>query len=154
MTLRQTNPYETYRLIEITPDIHIDEKDIRESFIRSSGPGGQHVNKVATAVQLHFNSNRCSALDNAVKNRLQRLAGKRMKADGTIIIQAARFKSREQNRKDALDRLIRLIREAAVAPVHRKPSKPSKASRLKRLARKNRRARIKQLRRRPSQDDE
>ena len=120
-------------MIEITPAIHLDEKEIEEQFIRAPGPGGQKVNKTESAVQLRFDARHSPALTNVVFLRLKTLAGRRMTHEGVIVLTANRFRSQEQNRGDALDRLIALIREAAVAPKHRRPTKPSKAAKRRRL---------------------
>jgi ribosome-associated protein len=133
-------------MIRITPNITIDERDIQESFIRSSGPGGQNVNKLATAVQLRFDIRHSRAIPEDVRQRLQRLAGRRVTRDGVLIITAQRYRTRERNRQDAIDRLLALIREAAVRPVTRRPTGPTTASRERRLERKRRRSAIKGLR--------
>jgi ribosome-associated protein len=134
-------------MIRITDDISIDEREIEESFVRSSGPGGQNVNKLATAVQLRFDVRRSPSLSNDVALRLMRLAGKRMTKDGVLVIIAQRHRTQERNRADALDRLVTLIREAATPPVPRRATKPTKASREKRLEGKKVRSNIKGLRR-------
>jgi ribosome-associated protein len=118
--------------MRVTDSITIDESELDEDFVRSSGPGGQNVNKLATAVQLRFDARRSKSLPNDVAIRLMRLAGSRLTKDG--------------NRADARDRLIAMIREAAVAPVKRRPTKPSKAARQKRLDSKKRRGNIKGIR--------
>src|SRR5262250_156337 len=109
-------------MLRINDDIAIDEREIEESFIRSSGPGGQNVNKLATAVQLRFDARRSPSLPNDVAVRLMRLAGSRLTKDGVIIITAQSRRTQEANRRDARDRLIELIRQAAVAPVKRRPT--------------------------------
>jgi ribosome-associated protein len=133
-------------MIQITDTIAIDAREIEESFIRSSGPGGQNVNKLSTAVQLRFDARRSPSLPNDVSIRLQRLAGSRLTKDGVVIITAQRHRTQERNRDDALARLIELIREAAVPPKARRPTKPTAASRAKRLQGKKRRSTIKGLR--------
>ena len=133
-------------MIRVTDRIAIDEREIEESFVRSSGPGGQNVNKLATAVQLRFDVRRSPSLPNDVSVRLQRLAGSRLTNDGVLIITAQRFRTQERNRADALERLVALIREAAVVPKKRRPTKPSKAAKRKRLDAKKRRSSIKSLR--------
>ncbi len=139
-------------MIPVTPTIHIDEREIEESFILASGPGGQNVNKVATAVQLRFDARRSPSLPEPVRQRLQRLAGSRLTRDGIIVITAQRFRTQEANRRDALDRLIALIAKAAKPPVPRKPTRPTLASRRRRLEGKARRSGIKALRGRPAGD--
>ena len=132
-------------MIRVTPSIAIDERAITESFIRSSGPGGQNVNKVATAVQLRFDP-AGSGLPDDVRLRLQRLAGKRLTQQGTLLITAQRHRTQERNRQAALEALIRLIQRAAVPPVKRVATKPTAAAKRRRLATKAHRARIKQTR--------
>src|SRR5215475_6382772 len=120
-------------MIRITDHIAIDESELLESFIRSSGPGGQNVNKLATAVQLRFDARRSPSLPNDVAIRLQRLAGSRLTNDGVIVITAQRHRTQERNRDDALERLIELIRQAAVPPTPRRATRPSRAAREKRV---------------------
>src|SRR5882724_6927853 len=133
-------------MIRVTDDISIDEAELDESFIRSSGPGGQNVNKLATAVQLRFDARRSPSLQNDVAIRLERLAGRRLTRDGVIVITAQRHRTQERNRQDALDRLIELIERAAVAPIPRRKTKPTRGSRERRLESKKRRGSIKGLR--------
>ena len=133
-------------MIRITPGISIDEREIEESFIRASGPGGQNVNKLATAVQLRFDVRRSPSLSEDVRDRLARLAGRRLTNDGVLIITAQRHRTQERNRQDALDRLIDLIRRAATPPRPRRPTKPTAASRRRRLDAKTRRSATKRLR--------
>jgi len=133
-------------MIRITDHIAIDESELVESFIRASGPGGQNVNKLATAVQLRFDVQHSPSLTDEVRARLARLAGKRMTRDGVLVITAQSHRTQERNRADALDRLIDLIRAATVRPVPRRPTKPTKASRRRRLDSKKRRGDIKALR--------
>ena len=134
-------------MIRITPGIAIDEHEIEESFVRASGPGGQNVNKLATAVQLRFNVRGSPSLPDDVRERLERLAGSRLTRDGYLVIIAQRHRMQGRNREDALDRLIDLIRRAAVAPRVRRPTRPTKASRQRRVEAKKHRAGLKQMRR-------
>jgi len=136
-------------MIRVTSHIAIDEREIEESFVRASGPGGQNVNKLSTAVQLRFDVRHSPSLDDHVRARLERLAGSRLTGEGVLVITAQRHRTQAQNRRDARDRLIDLIRRAAVPPVPRRPTKPTKASRERRIEGKKRRARIKGLRRSP-----
>jgi ribosome-associated protein len=140
-------------MIRITDDIAIDESEIEESFVRSSGPGGQNVNKLSTAVQLRFDVRRSPSLPNDVAVRLMRLAGKRLTKDGVLVIVAQNHRTQERNRAEALERLTALIQQAAVRPVPRRATKPTKASREKRLEGKKRRSKIKGMRQaKPSVD--
>jgi ribosome-associated protein len=138
-------------MIQITPSIAIDEREIQEEFIRSSGPGGQHVNKVATAVKLRFDAVHSPSLPEDVRCRLIRLAGRRITEDGVIVLDARRFRSQERNRQDARERLAALIRKAAEMPQRRHKTRPPAASKARRLEDKHRRAAIKRIRRTPSQ---
>jgi ribosome-associated protein len=134
-------------MIRVTPDIDIDESEIDESFVRASGPGGQNVNKLSTAVQLRFDVRRSPSLSGEVRTRLERLAGSRLTRDGVLVIIAQRHRTQARNRDDALERLIELIRQAAVRPVPRRPTRPTKASRERRIEGKKRRGGIKASRR-------
>ena len=133
-------------MIRITRTIEIDPAEIREKFIRASGPGGQNVNKVATAVQLRFNVKNSPSLPEDVRLRLLGLGGKRITQRGILIIDARRYRTRQRNRQDALDRLSDLIRRAARKPKPRRKTKPSLASKERRLDAKKRRGRVKSLR--------
>jgi ribosome-associated protein len=133
-------------MIQITPSLSIDEREFTESFIRSSGPGGQNVNKLSTAVELRFDAARSPSLNPNLLARLRRLAGRRMNDDGVLIIKAQSFRKQERNRAEALARLVDLIRRAAVPPKPRHATKPTLASRQRRLNAKTRRSNIKRLR--------
>jgi ribosome-associated protein len=139
-------------MIAITADLTLDEREISETFIRASGPGGQNVNKVASAAQLRFDVGASPSLPEPVKARLARLAGQRLTQDGVIVITARRFRSQERNREDARERLVALIRRAAEPPRPRRKTRPSAAQREARLSAKGRRARVKQLRAGPSDE--
>ena len=133
-------------MIAIDDHLTLDDREIALSFIRSSGPGGQNVNKVASAAQLRFDARNSPSLPETVKARLLRLAGSRATQDGVIVITAQRFRSQERNREDALARLVALIQRAATPPKPRRPTAPTKASRERRLDAKARRSRLKQQR--------
>lgn len=133
-------------MIQIDENTAIDEKFIEIDYVKSSGPGGQHVNKTSTAAQLRFDLRNCDTLPEEVKRRLAHLAGKRMTVSGELIIDARRFRSQEQNRKDALERLVRLIAKAAQPVKIRRKKKPSASFHKKRLEEKRRRGKLKKLR--------
>jgi ribosome-associated protein len=140
-------------MIRITERISIDECELEERFVRASGPGGQNVNKLSTAVQLRFDVRRSPALPTDVRMRLERLAGRRLTRDGVLVIMAQRHRTQERNRQDALDRLIELIRSASVAPTPRRPTRPTRGSKERRLATKKNRSGIKSLRREKPRDE-
>ena len=134
-------------MIRVTDSIELDESELEESFVRSSGPGGQNVNKLSTAVQLRFDVRRSPSLPNDVAIRLMKLAGSRMTKDGVLVIIAQNQRTQERNRADARDRLFAMIREAAVRPVQRRATKPSKSQKRERLKGKKHRSSIKSMRR-------
>lgn len=136
-------------MIPISDAIAIEEREVEESFVRAAGPGGQNVNKVATAVQLRFDVRRSPSLPDAVRARLEKLAGRRLTQDGVLIITAQRYRTQERNRQDALERLVALIRRAAVRPAPRRPTQPTAGARRRRLDAKSRRAGLKKLRSTP-----
>jgi ribosome-associated protein len=129
-------------MLRINRDLSIDENDLDISFVRASGPGGQNVNKLSTAVQLRLDTRRI-ALPADAQARLVRLAGQRMTKDGVIVVHAQRFRTQERNRMDAIDRLIELLREAMTRPVPRRPTRPTLGSKQRRLEGKKRRSDIK-----------
>ena len=133
-------------MIQITDSIALNEREIDLEFIRASGPGGQNVNKISSAVQLRFNAAGSSVINDATYQRLKRIAGYRMTTEGVLIIKASRFRSQEQNRKDAINRLVLLIRAAMQKPKIRQPTKPSVASQQRRMAAKRHRGEIKRRR--------
>ena len=137
-------------MIQVTRSIAIAGEELQEDFIRASGPGGQNVHKVSSAVQLRFDARRSPNLPEGVRARLERLAGHRLTQEGVIVITAQRFRTRERNREDALERLLALIREAAIPPPPpRRPTKPTLGSKTRRLEGKARRAGVKQMRGKP-----
>ena len=140
-------------MIEITDRIAVDPREIEESFLRASGPGGQNVNKVSTAVQLRFDLRHSPSLPAALRVRAERLAGRRLTKDGVLVITAARFRSQEQNRADALERLVELLRRAAEPPTPRRPTRPSRAAKRRRTDDKTRRGSLKRLRSRKPETD-
>jgi ribosome-associated protein len=137
---------QSVHVIRVTDSISIDESELTEDFIRASGPGGQNVNKLSTAVQLRFDVRHSPSLPPDVRHRLEMLAGRRLTRDGVLVITAQQHRTQDRNRQDALDRLIVLIRQAAVRPKPRRPTRPTKASRTRRLEGKKRRGQVKVLR--------
>jgi len=135
--------------IRVTPRITLDAAELHEEFVRASGPGGQHVNKTDTAVQLRFDVAASPNLPSDVKARLVRLAGSRMTSEGVLIIVADRYRSQRRNREDALERLIELIRDASVPPKPRRPTKPTFGSQQRRLEGKSQRSEVKKMRGKP-----
>ena len=141
-------------MIYITQAIVIDESEITEEFVRSSGPGGQNVNKVATAVQLRFDVRNSPSLSAGIRERLVWMAGRRITSEGILIIEAKRFRTQAANRKDAMERLVDLIRRASRPPRRRHKTRPTRASKERRLAAKRRRSHAKSLRRSVSAEDD
>lgn len=133
-------------MIRVTGSIALGEGEIDERFIRASGPGGQNVNKLATAVQLRFDVRHSPSLPEAVRQRLEHLAGRRLSRDGVLVITAARHRTQERNRADARERLLDLIRRAAVPPTPRRPTRPTKASKVRIAEAKRRRSALKRTR--------
>ncbi len=140
-------------MIPITPHLALDENELHEEFIRSSGAGGQNVNKVATAVQLRFDVEHSPSLPDEVRERLKQLAGKRLTQEGVLVIKAQSFRTQEKNREDAVARLVELVREAAKRPIVRRPTKPTRASQQRRLESKSRQSHLKRMRRSPGDGD-
>lgn len=132
-------------MIEINPSLQIDERELQIDFVRASGPGGQNVNKVATAAHLRFDVP-ASSLPEDVKRRFIQLAGNRITAEGVLVIEAKRFRTQEQNREDAIQRFVELVRKALVEPKRRKKTKPTPASKEERLKEKKRRGEVKRMR--------
>jgi ribosome-associated protein len=133
-------------MLEITPNFSINETELHFDFIRSAGPGGQNVNKVATAVQLRFDIANSPSLGSGLKRRLIQLSGNRVTTDGILLIEAKRFRTQEQNREDALQRFVDLVRKALTPPKPRKKTKPTAASKARRLQRKHIKGEIKRSR--------
>lgn len=133
-------------MIRITHRITLDDDELQESFVRSSGPGGQNVNKLSTAVELRFDVRNSPNLPDDVRHRLERLAGSRLTQDGVLILTADRHRTQHRNRQDALERLTELIREASIPPTPRRPTKPTLGSKKRRLEAKGQRSAIKRLR--------
>jgi ribosome-associated protein len=139
-------------MIRVTHRISLDPREIDISFVRASGPGGQNVNKVSTAVQLRFDVRRSTAFGDDVRARLEKLAGSRLTLDGVLILTAQQHRSQERNRQDAIDRLVALIQAAAVAPKPRRATRPTLGSKQRRLESKSKRSGVKSMRSRPGMD--
>ena len=138
--------------ISITPTISFDPGEIQESFIRSSGPGGQNVNKVSTAVQVRLDLRRSPSLPAWLRARAEAMGGKRVSSDGVLVITAARFRSQDRNREDAVDRIVEFLREAADRPIRRVKTRPTLGSQKRRVEGKVQRGETKQMRRPPGED--
>jgi ribosome-associated protein len=140
---------DTHNVIQITPELALDRNEIHISYVQSSGPGGQNVNKVATAAQLRFDVAQSPSLPENVRERLLKLAGKNVTQEGWLVIDARRFRTQKRNRQDAIDRLVAYIRAALREPKQRRKTKPSRAAKQRRLESKRRRSEVKRLRKPP-----
>ncbi len=139
-------------MLVVTDTISIPEEELQESFLRAGGPGGQHLNKASTAVQLRFHALNSPSLSPAVKERLSRLAGNRLTGEGVIVIEASAHRSQHRNRREARERLADLIREASLTPPSRRPTRIPRAKKAARLEQKKKRGLLKKLRRKPAPD--
>jgi ribosome-associated protein len=133
-------------MLRVSPTFALNDSELEERFVRASGPGGQNVNKVATAVQLRFDVERSPSISSEVRGRLRRLAGSRMTADGVLVIDARRHRTQAQNREDARERLVELLRQALVKPKRRRKTKPTKGAVERRIQTKRRRSDTKRAR--------